>query len=94
LGNAGVSELFGFLATLLLFTFVVCCVVSAALQIIAWSRHAREGAPVSLRALWKPEGHFDEVGLRQIQLARRLLLVGGIAYLSFGALNVAVSVLG
>jgi hypothetical protein len=87
------EELFAFLASTLLFAFVICCTVSAALQIIAWSRHAREGAPVSIRALWKPEGHFDEIGLRQIQTARRLLLVGGVAYLTFGALNVIATVL-
>jgi hypothetical protein len=87
------EELFAFLASTLLFAFVICCTVSAALQIIAWSRHAREGAPVSIRALWKPEGHFDEIGLRQIQTARRLLLVGGVAYLTFCALNVIATVL-
>jgi hypothetical protein len=87
------ETVFEVVATSMLFAFVICCVVSAALQIIAWSRHAREGAPVSLRALWKPEGHFDEIGIRQIQLARRLLLVGGVAYLTFGALNVAMTVL-
>jgi hypothetical protein len=87
------ETVFEIVATSMLFAFVICCVVSAALQIIAWSRHAREGAPVSLRALWKPEGHFDEIGIRQIQLARRLLLVGGVAYLTFGALNVAMTVL-
>lgn len=83
----------GFVMTTALFAFVICCVVSAALQIIAWSRHAREGAPVSLRALWKPEGYFDEIGLRQMQLARRLLLAGGVAYLTFGAANVAAIVI-
>jgi hypothetical protein len=81
-------------ANALLLAFIMCCVVSAMLQVLAWSRHARDGAPISLRALWKPEGHFDEIGIRQIQLARRLLLVGGVAYLSFGVLNVAAAVLG
>jgi hypothetical protein len=85
--------MYAFLATWLVFTFVICCVLSAVLQILAWSRHAREGAPVSIRALWKPEGHFDDVGVRQIQLARRLLLIGGFAYLTFGALNVATAVI-
>lgn len=88
------EELFAFLATLFLSSFVICCVVSAALQVVAWSRHARDGSRVSVRAFWKPEGHFDEIGLRQIQLARRLLLLGGVMYLSFGALNVAATVLG
>jgi hypothetical protein len=88
------DALYTFLATWLVLTFVICCVLSAVLQILAWSRHAKEGAPVSLRALWRPEGHFDAIGVRQIQLARRLLLIGGVAYLSFGALNVAAAVLG
>jgi hypothetical protein len=70
----------------LVFSFIICCVVSAALQILAWSRHAREGVPVSLRALWRPEGYFDEIGLHQIRLARRLLTVGGCAYLAYGVL--------
>jgi hypothetical protein len=87
------DTLYAFLATWLVFTFVICCVLSAVLQILAWSRHAKEDVPVSIRALWKPEGRFDSVGLRQIQLARRLLLIGGVAYLTFGALNVAAAVL-
>jgi hypothetical protein len=76
-------------ANALVFSFVICCLASAGLQIVAWSRHAREGAPVSVRALWRPEGHFDDVGLRQIRLARRLLMAGGLAYLTYGALLVA-----
>ena len=82
------------LASALVFSFVICCLVSAVLQILAWARHAREGVPVSLRALWRPEGYFDEIGLHQIQLARRLLTVGGIAYLSYGFLIVVTTVLG
>ena len=73
----------------LLLAFVICCVASTMLQIVAWTRHAREGARVSLRALWKPEPYFDAVGLNQIRLARLLLLVGGLAYLMFGTLLVA-----
>lgn len=80
------------LSTALVFSFVICCVVSAALQIIAWSRHAKEGAPVTVRALWKPEGYFDEIGLHQIRLARRLLMVGGVAYLTYGMLIIASNV--
>ncbi len=80
------------LTSALFFSFVLCCLVSAVLQILAWSRHAREDAPVSLRALWKPEGYFDEIGRRQIELARRLLTVGGMAYLLFGALLVVARV--
>ena len=69
----------------LLFSFIICCVVSAALQIVAWSRHAREGAPVTMKALWKPEGYFDEIGLHQIRIARRLLTVGILAYVAYGS---------
>jgi hypothetical protein len=81
-------------ANALVFSFIVCCIVSAALQILAWSRHARAGAPISLRALWQPEGHFDDVGLRQIRLARRLLTVGGLAYLTYGLLMLIAMVTG
>jgi hypothetical protein len=34
--------------------------------------------------MWKPEGRFDDVGVNQMRLARRLLLVGAVAYLSYG----------
>jgi len=81
------------LSSTLVFSFIICCVVSAVLQIFAWSRHSKAGAPVTIRALWKPEGYFDEVGLHQIRLARRLLTVGGVAYLSYGFLVVATSIL-
>ncbi len=74
------------LASTLVFCFVTCCLVSAALQVLAWSRHAREGVPVSLKALWRPEKYFDEIGLRQVLLARQLLTVGGWAYLTYGLL--------
>ena len=80
------------LSTALLFSFVICCVVSAALQIFAWSRHAREGVTVTVRALWRPEGYFDEVGLQQMRLARRLLAVGGWAYLTYGLVLLVSSV--
>ncbi len=82
------------LSSALFFAFVVCCVASAALQVIAWSRHSREGASVSVRALWKPEGYFDEIGLRQMHLARRLLTVGGLSYVLLGAVLVVAQVLG
>ena len=81
------------LASTLVFCFVICCVVSAALQILAWTRHAREGVPVTVKALWRPEGYFDEIGLRQVLLARRLLTVGGWAYLTYGLLLLASNVL-
>lgn len=82
------------LSAALVFSFIICCVVSAALQIVAWSRHSLEGAPVSLRALWRPEGYFDEIGLHQIRLARLLLTIGGVAYLSYGVLMLVTMVLG
>lgn len=79
----------GFLSTFasaLLLTFVACCVVSAALQIMAWTRHARPGARVSFRGLSEPEGFFDRTGVHQVRLSRRLLVVGGAAYLGYGML--------
>lgn len=76
----------------LLLSFVGCCIASAALQVVAWLRHARDGAPVSLRALWRPDDHFDEIGRRQIRAARRLLTVGAVAYLSYGFLLIVSSV--
>jgi len=80
------------LANALVFSFVICCIVSAALQIIAWWRHSKEGVPVTVRALWRPEGYFDEIGLHQIRLARRLLTIGGIAYLGYGVLLIVASI--
>jgi hypothetical protein len=80
-----------FVSTLLFFTFVVCCTVAAVFQILAWSRHSLEGARVSIRALWRPEGHFDEVGIRQIRLSRALLTIGGVAYLTLGLLILVVN---
>lgn len=81
------------LSTALLMSFVICCVVSAALQIVAWSRHAKEGVPVSVRALWRPQGHFDEIGMHQMLLARRLLAVGGWAYLTYGMVLIVSTIL-
>ena len=81
------------LAAWLVFAFVLCCVVSGMLQLFAWTRHARRDVPFSVRALTKPEEYFDGVGLRQILLARRVLTVGGVAYLSYGVLIVASNVL-
>lgn len=79
---------FALLGRMLLIAFVLCCALSAVLQLLAWTRHGRAGVPMSVRALWRPEGHFDEVGLRQIRRARRLLNVGIVAYVAFVALNV------
>jgi hypothetical protein len=74
------------LGTMLLLSFVLCCVASGFLQIRAWGRHAREGAPVSFRALKDPAPYFDEIGYRQMLLARRLLTIGGVAYVTYGLL--------
>jgi hypothetical protein len=87
------ATLFDLLVRAFVLSFVFCCVVSGILQLLAWTRHARAGVPVSVRALWRPEEYFDPVGLRQITLARRLLTIGGVAYLSYGVLVVAASVL-
>jgi hypothetical protein len=40
----------------------------------------------SLRALWRPDGYLDEGGVRQIRIARSLLIIGVVAYLSYGLL--------
>lgn len=74
-------------------TFLACAVGSGLLQLLAWSRHAREGVPVSLKALWNPAEYFDGVGLRQMLLARRLMVVGIVAYLSYGVLMLLSSTL-
>lgn len=86
-------ELFAVLAMACIAAFILCCVGSAVLQIMAWSRHTEEGVKVRLKALWRPEGYFDPVGVRQIRLARTLLIVGGCVYLAFGVLVVAANVL-
>lgn len=73
----------------LLFFFILCCVISGMLQVLAWSRHAREGAGASFRAMLEPSAYFDEIGVRQIHLARRLLLVGAAAYVGYMAVIMA-----
>lgn len=85
------EKLVPLLAATLFLSFVVCCVGSALLQLLAWWKHSNEGSAVHMRALWKPEGHFDEVGLMQMRLARRLILIGAVAYLSYGVLVFAAS---
>jgi hypothetical protein len=74
------------LGNALVLAFMMCCLVSAVLQILAWTRHSLEGVPITVKALWAPEGYFDDVGLQQIRLARRMLKIGGMAYLAYGAL--------
>lgn len=68
----------------LFLSFAACCLASALLQMVAWSRHRLEDVPVSFRGLRNPDGYFDAVGIRQMLLARRLLLMGAIMYLSYG----------
>jgi hypothetical protein len=74
------------LASALLLSFVLSCVFSGVLQVLAWSRHAREGVAPSLRALWRPDGYMDPIGVRQLRIARSLLILGVVAYLSYGVL--------
>jgi hypothetical protein len=78
------------LASALLLSFILSCVFSGVLQVLAWSRHARPGVLPSFRALWQPEGHLDDVGVRQIRIARALLILGIVAYLSYGLLVIVV----
>lgn len=76
------------LSTALLLSFVICCAASGFLQIRAWGKHARPDVPVSLRALRQPEQFFDPIGFRQMILAKRLLTIGGVAYVTYGLLIV------
>lgn len=76
-----------------LLAFVACCVASGMLQLAAW-RHTREGVGFSPKALLHPEAYFDEIGLRQMTLSKRLLTLGGVAYLGFGALSLFSRVVG
>ena len=69
------------LASMLL-GFFGCCVASAALQLLAW-RHVRPDRGPTVRGVWKPDDYFDEVGLRQMRLARWLLIVGGVLFVSY-----------
>jgi hypothetical protein len=84
------SKFLGTFGYLLFFSFIACCVASALLQVLAWTRHKREGAPVHPGALWKPEGFFDAVGLYQMRLAKRAIIIGGVMYLSYGLLMLLV----
>lgn len=69
------------LASMLL-GFFGCCVASALLQLLAW-RHVRPDRGPTVRGVWKPDDYFDEVGLRQMRLARWLLIVGGVLFVSY-----------
>lgn len=70
------------LAAGLLLSFFACCVASALLQAVAWNRHVRPGEGPTVRGVWKPEAFLDPTGVRQMKLARWLLIVGGIAFVS------------
>lgn len=84
----------GLFASALLLAFMGCALGSALLQVLAWTRHAKPGVSVSPSAVWKPDGErFDGVGLRQMLLARRLLIVAVVAYLSYGVLLLVMNVL-
>jgi hypothetical protein len=80
-------------ARLLPFSFVACCVASALLQVIAWTRHKKEGVAINPAAVWKPEGYFDSVGLFQMRLAKRALVIGAVLYLSWGVMMIVVGAL-
>lgn len=88
------QTLVSLLSTGMLVTFVACCAASGMLQIVAWSRHVKEGVQASPRALLDPEPYFDAIGLRQILLSKRLLTLGGVSYLGFGALMLFSQALG
>jgi hypothetical protein len=76
------STLVKVIAVALLLGFFACCVASAALQFVAW-RHVRPDRGPTVRGVWKPDDYFDEVGLRQMKLARWLLITGGVMFLSY-----------
>lgn len=86
------SKFLATFGTLLFFSFIACCVASALLQMLAWTRHKREGVTINPGALWKPEGHFDAVGLYQMRIAKRALIIGGVMYLSYGLLMIVAGV--
>ena len=84
------SRFFQVFASGLLLTFFACCIASTALQVMAWTRHAREGVRVDPRGLWKPEGYFDKTGVHQMRIARWALIIGAVMYLSYGLLGLMV----
>jgi hypothetical protein len=85
------SGFLGTFARLLFFSFIACCVASALLQVIAWTKHKKEGAPVNPGALWRPDGFFDPIGIYQMRLAKRALIIGGVLYLSYVVLMIVAS---
>ena len=66
----------------LLLAFYGCFVASAVLQFLAW-RHVRADRGPTVRGVWKPDDYFDATGLRQMRLARWLLIVGGVLFVSY-----------
>ncbi len=70
------------LAAGLLLSFFACCVASALLQVVAWNRHVRPGEGPTVRGVWKPDAFLDPTGVRQMKLARWLLIVGAVAFVS------------
>lgn len=66
----------------LLLAFYGCFIASAVLQFLAW-RHVRPGEGPTVRGVWKPDNYFDEVGLRQMRLARWLLIAGGVLFVTY-----------
>jgi hypothetical protein len=76
------STLMKVVAASLLLGFFACCVASALLQLLAW-RHVRPGEGPTVVGVWKPENYFDEIGLRQMKLARWLLITGGVMFVSY-----------
>jgi len=66
----------------LLLAFYGCFIASAVLQFLAW-RHVRADKGPTVRGVWKPDNYFDDIGLRQMRLARWLLIVGGVLFLSY-----------
>ena len=77
------------LASMLL-GFFACCVASALLQLLAW-RHVRPGQGPTVVGVWKPENYFDEIGLRQMKLARWLLILGGVLFVSYMVVGQVIS---
>lgn len=73
--------LFRVIAATLLLSFFGCCVASAVLQVVAW-RHVRPGIGPSVKGIYKPDDMLDEIGIRQMKLARWLLIVGAVAFVS------------
>ncbi|MBB4634932.1 hypothetical protein [Longimicrobium terrae] len=77
------SVLFKVLASTLLLSFFGCCVASAFLQLAAWRHPADPAQGPTVAGVWKPEGRLNEIGIRQMKLARLMLILGGVSFVSF-----------